>query len=83
MWEDYIYAFWGQTKKEVKVTAELCQYFGSDHKHRFTMIYDRWNHSQAPSKKPPHPSYTNYNKARHEFLTSSPNKHSIRDKTEE
>ena len=30
----------------------------------------------------PHLSYTHYNKARHEFLTSSPNKRSIRDKTQ-
>ena len=26
------------------------------------MIYDRWNHTQAPPKKPPHLSYTHYNK---------------------
>ena len=53
-----------------------------EHKHGVTMIYDRWNHSQSPPKKPPRLSYTHYNKARHEFLTSSPNKRSIRDKTQ-
>ena len=46
------------------------------------MIYDRWNHSQDPPKKPLHLSYTHYNKARLEFVTSSLNKHSIRDKTQ-
>ena len=45
------------------------------------MIYDHWNHSHVPSKKPPHLLYTHY-KARHEFLTSSPNNRSIRDKTQ-
>ena len=46
------------------------------------MIYDHWKHSQVPPQKPSHPSYTHYNKTRHEFLTSYPNKHSIRDKTQ-
>ena len=31
------------------------QYKKSHHKHDVTMIYDRWNHSQAPPKKPPTP----------------------------
>ena len=47
------------------------------------MIYGHWNHSQAPPKKPPHLSYIHYYKARHEFLTSSSNKRSIRDKNTE
>ena len=53
-----------------------------NHNHGVTMIYDRWNHSQAPPQKPPHLSYTHYDKVRHVFLTSSPNKRSIRDKTQ-
>ena len=56
--------------------------FHPSHKHSVTMIYDHWNHAQAPHKKPPHLLYTHYNKARHEFLTSSQNKRSIRDKTQ-
>ena len=55
-------------------------YFYFGHKHGVTMIYDRWNHSQAPPKKTPHLSYTHNNKARHKFLTSSPNKRSFREK---
>ena len=54
----------------------------SGHKQGVTMIYDRWNHSQAPPKKPPHLPYTLYNKARHKILTSSPNKRSLRDETQ-
>ena len=36
------------------------------------MVYDRWNHSQAPPKKPPHLSYTHYNKAGHELFDIVP-----------
>ena len=46
------------------------------------MIYDRWNYSQAPPKNLPHLSYIHFNKAKHEFFTSSPNERSIQDKTE-
>ena len=63
-------------------TTDLAQGRLYVHRHGVKMIYDHWNQSQAPPKKPLHPSYTHYDKARHEFLTLSPNKRSIRDKTE-
>ena len=34
----------------------------TDHKNGATMIYDLWNHSQGPHKKPPNLLYT-HNKA--------------------
>ena len=37
------------------------------HRQGVAMIYDRWNHSKAPPKKPPHLPYTHYNKAGHDF----------------
>ena len=49
------------------------QWINSDnHRHVISIIYDRWNHSQAPHKQPPHLSYTQT--AGHDFLTctSSP-----------
>ena len=52
------------------------------HKHGISMIYDRRNHSQAPTKKPPHQSYTHYNKARHECFDIVPKNRSIQDKTQ-
>ena len=36
------------------------------------MRYDRRNNSQAPPKKPPHLSYTHYDKAGHEFFNILP-----------
>ena len=47
----------------------------------------RWYKIAGTTPKPnlrshPHLSYTHYNKTRHEFLTSSPYKRSIRDKTQ-
>ena len=53
------------------------------HRHGITMIYDRWNHSKAPPKKPPLLSYNIYNKVRHEFFDIVPKKRSIQDKNAE
>ena len=53
-----------------------------DPRHGITMIYDCWNHSQAPPKKPPYLSYTHYNKAGHGFFYIVPKKRSIQDKTQ-
>ena len=47
------------------------------------MIYDRWNHSKAPPKKPPLLSYNIYNKVRHDFFDIVPKKRSIQDKNAE
>ena len=50
------------------------------HMHGIIMIYDRLNHSHAPPKKPPHLSYTHYNKAGHEVFDIAPKMSSIQDK---
>ena len=47
------------------------------------MIYDRWNHSKAPPKKPPLSYNIITNKARHEFVDIVPKKRSIQDKNAE
>ena len=50
------------------------------HRHGITIIYDRWNHSKAPPKKPPLSYNIITNKARHEFFYIVPKKRSIQDK---
>ena len=57
---------------EYKRNTYYC-YVNRYHRHGITMIYDRWNHSKAPPKKPPLLSY-NIHVIRTDtnFLTSSP-----------
>ena len=50
----------------------------SGHRHDITMIYDRWNHSKAPHKKPPLLSY-NIIRPDTNFLDIFPKKSSIQD----